>query len=327
MALFVTARAAVAPSGRAGRVPIAGRVGTSPHDGQAARSAVMALHQALRVLRQYPTNAPLIHTALRRCTEALQLATAAAPLRLELADGGIRVAGETMLGYADAEMPFAALRHAGIAELELATGLPRHDAEELVLRLAAVTDDDDPEKAVHTVTDGERLAHVALHAATAPGRATAPEPIDGRALPPRAAVAGALQAFVARDLACNLPALAAQQYLDDLPAGGADGGAPLVRLLARMLERRDLASASWLLAEVDHRADVPAAARARMREQAERVADDAWLAALLQRGSRDELMQLAAFVMQLGERVAERFAALVAAAAHPFSRWLGELLR
>ncbi len=286
----------------------------------------MALHQALRVLRQYPANTALVRTALRRCCDALQLATAAAPLTLVLHDGSLRVDDEVLLTFAPGDVPFGPLRHAGVGEHELAAGIPAADAEALVRRLAAVTDDDDPERAVHAVVGGDTLAHVRVHAANAPAVADAGD-TDGWPLPPPAAGSPALQAFVARDLACNLPALAAQQYLDDVSAGCTDGGASLGRLLARMLDARDLSTASWLLAEVDHHDGLPAALRARLRAQAARRADDDWLRAQLDRGSRDELMNLAAFVMQLGGDVAARFAGQVAAAVHPFSRWLGELLR
>jgi hypothetical protein len=302
-------------------------VATSSPDRQSARSAVMALHQALRVLRQYPGNTPLVRTALRRCCEALQLATARGALTLALDDGCLRVDGEAMLTFAPADVPFGPLRHAGIGVIELAAGLPATAAEALVRRLAAVTDDDDPERAVHALIGGDELPHVTVHATTTRGTPDDAEPEDGWPLPQPGAGAPVLQSFVARDLACNLPALAAQQYLDDLATGCADGGKALGRLLARMLERRDLATASWLLAEVDHRSGLPDAARTRLREQAARAADDGWLRELLERGSRDELMNLAAFVMQLGDGVAARFAGLVAAAAHPFSRWLCELLR
>ena len=51
-----------------------------------------------------------------------------------------------------------------------------------------------------------------------------------------------------------------------------------------------------------------------------------WLQQQLEQGTRDELMSLVAFVMELGDTVAERFATLAAAAAQPWSRWLCDLL-
>lgn len=147
---------------------------------------------------------------------------------------------------------------------------------------------------------------------------------DWQLLPGPAAAAAALRPLVARDLAANLTALAARQCLDDLETDAGAGAGTLTDLFARLLADGDLATATWLLAEVEHHAHVPPGVRRRLHEAALARADTAWLRHRLAQGTRDDLLALAAFALQLGDDVAGRLVRL--AATHPLGRWLRDLL-
>lgn len=288
---------------------------------------MLALHQAIASRRQHPGNDALLRTAVRRCAETLAVATAAGPLTLTLRVAEVAVEGEPVLPFAAGEPPFGPLHDAGIGELELAPGVPTAELEQLVRHLAAIGAEDDPERTVQRLLDDRGLPHVRLRASRHDEQAGTDPWSDWSMLPLPAAPPPGLQAYVARCLATNLPALAAQQLLADAPASPEADGAVLVELLGRMLDERDLASASWLLAEVEPHTALPAAVRSAVREAALRRVDDAWLGQVLEHGSRAELMNLTSLVVQLGDDVAARFARLVADGSQPFSRWLGDLLR
>lgn len=313
-------------------------------DRRLARGAAVALLDAIASLRQHPGNTSLHHAVLRKAYAALQAATIHAPLVLGLLptpddddDGDddahatgnrVRLAGDRLRASTAngrrREPPFAPLRAAGVGELVLLPGFTPQELLCLARHLAAMSADDDPEQTVRRLQRDPGLGHVQLRAAATSARsAGGDEALDWTALPTVATRSPELTAMVARDLAGNLPALVTRQILDDLATQPGAGERTLAQLLPRLLDRGDLATASWLLAEVTH--DAPHLADGLRRIAADR-ADDRWLTQLLTQGTRDELMQLCTFVMQLPDEVPMRFAALLASTSHPLARWLRDLL-
>lgn len=310
-------------------------------DRRLARGAAVALLDAIASLRQHPGNTGLHHAVLRKAHAALRAATTLTPLvldllptpdhdvhdvhatenRVSLADDRLRA--PTANGHRR-ELPFGPLRAAGVGELVLLPGVTPPELHCLAWHLAAMSADDDPEQTVRRLQRDPGLGRVLLRAAATSARsAGGDEALDWTALPTVATRSPELTAMVARDLAGNLPALVTRQILDDLAMQPGIGERTLGHLLPRLLDRGDLATASWLLAEVTH--DAPHLADELRRIAAAR-ADERWLTQLLTQGTRDELMQLCTFVMQLPDEVPMRFAALLASTAHPLARWLRDLL-
>jgi len=295
---------------------------------QDARTAVQALHHALRTMREHPEAPALLQTARRQCQRALQQACAERPLALQLRAGAVHIDGVPVLPFEPGEPPFDALHRAGISELVLGPDLPATAVEPLLARLAAVRDRDDPEVTVRIVMGPEPQPWLQLRAAHGPllDRSAPPTTPDWWLLPAPAAAARDLRPVVDRDLAANLPALAAAQLLADLDQLPPPPDAVLQGLLERLLQRGDFATAGWLLGEVDRQPNVPAAARAHLRHTAEEAVNDAWLRRQLEQASHSELLDLATFVLQLGDATTERLARLAGADPQPSSRWLRELL-
>lgn len=289
---------------------------------------MLALHHALRTVRERPDQLELTRAAIRRCREALAAALRHGPLRITLHDGALAVCGATVLRFAAEDVPFGALSAAGIGELVVAPQLPAEAVAELVQRLAAVRCENDPETTVATALGPAARPFVQLRAASASGAVgSAPgHAADWWLLPPPAAAARALRPLVERDLAANLPALAAAQLLLDLDRQPPPPDAVLQGLFDRLLHDRELGTAAWLLGAVDRQPNVPATARARLRQTAETVTGDDWLRRALSEAADDELLDLASFVIELGTDAAARCAHLAEQVAHPRARWLGELL-
>jgi hypothetical protein len=103
-----------------------------------ARTAVQALHHALRTLREHPDAPTLLQTARRECLRALQAACSDRPLVLQLRAGAVHIDGVAALPFGPGEAPFDALQRAGIGELVLGPDLPPTAVETLLARLAAV---------------------------------------------------------------------------------------------------------------------------------------------------------------------------------------------
>ena len=96
--------------------------------------------------------------------------------------------------------------------------------------------------------------------------------------------------------------------------------------MERILEADDIPTTTWLLTEIERRSDAHKASFQHLLQMARQHCNVAWLQAKLGRSTTDELLQLSALVMQLGDDIAEDFATAAAAVAHPLSQWLGELL-
>lgn len=282
------------------------------------------MHRAIGTVRQHPTAAALQHSALRRCLAAVQAATEDGPLRLELADDAVTVGGERVAVMATSAGPFAALRRAGVAAIELATCIPPAAIAELVARLAALHAEADPEDAYRRVA-ATGLSHVRLHAAAEAASALA-SGLDDWRLPACFADASRLRPLVARELASNLPALAARQLFDDLEDQPLANDDALSGLFTRLLADGDYATAAWMLGEAAHHPQVPPASHQRLVAAATARVDDGWLQQQLEQGSGEELLTLASFLMELGDDVADRLARIAAASAQPWSRLLCDLL-
>ena len=299
-----------------------------------------ALLDAVESLRQHPEQSELHHAALRKAHAAILAATTQGPLHIGLcpADGSEPTGGDegNRLQLVDelvrtspapgqrSAAPFAPLQAAGVGDVVLLPGITAAELHRLAGHLAATSAGDDPEQAVRRLQRDPALANVQLRtAATCAIPAPSDEALDWTALPTVAAPSPELASLVARDLASNLPALVARQLLDDLAAQPAASGRTLVQLLHGLLDRDDLVTASWLLAEVTQEA--PGLAD-QLRQLAAARADDRWLQRWLTNGTRDELTQLCTFVMQLPDEVPLRFAERLAATAHPQARWLRALL-
>ena len=213
----------------------------------------------------------------------------------------------------------------------LRVGITDAAIEALVSRLTAMRGSGDTESTVAALVGRTGLPQVLLRASVQGANETPAGP-DWWRLPPPLAATATLRAFVERDLAANLPALAGQSLLDDLDGPDVIDEAPLPvetalqQLLIRMLDRRDIATAAWLLAQVQHHARIGKAVHDRLQATAQLRADDEWLQTQLDAATRDEVVGLAAFVMQLGPVAAARLPSLANACGHPFAPLLRELL-
>ena len=301
-----------------------------------ARAAVLALQNALAASRQHPDSPAVWRPAQRRALAALTAATQDDSLVLGLRAGSVYVDEEAVLQFHVDDRPFGRLRGAGIGELVLAQSLPPERLAELLQQLTAMSDSDDADGELTALIDAAHIPGVALRAAAdLPGEASQ-DGVDWSALPPPAAMPASVRAMIQRDGAANLPALAARQMFDDrerietengptVAAPSPDAGI-LERLMERILEADDIATTTWLLTELERRPDVEDACRHHLLQLARQHCTHDWLEQKLDRGTTDELLQLSALVMQLGDDIAESFAAAAAAVAHPLSQWLGELL-
>lgn len=198
--------------------------------------------------------------------------------------------------------------------------------ERLLHALAAATWSDDPEHdAVATLRD--RAPEVQLRAATADDATTDATPrADWWLLPPPSPVAARLQATIERALHDNLPARCARQLIADLDEHGVGPTGSLQPLFATLLQRGDVATAAWLLEQVQHRADVPADIVGAMQSLACEHCDEARLRALFASASREQLLDLLTLVMQLGSDATERLARLAWELRHPLADWIDGLL-
>lgn len=288
------------------------------------RSAALALLRATAVLRQHPHAAALHHTAIRQCLDSVRAGTRTKPLRLAVRASGLVVPGEEGCGDARLQAPFVALHRAGVGAIELAAGISAVAIAVLVQRLADLHAEADPEACYRRIA-APGLAQVRLCAGTI-GDGPALAGLEAWFLPAPAPIAVTLRPLVARELGCNLAALALRQLLDDLEDRPLANAEMLTALFARTLGDGDLATASWLLAETAHHPRIPDGAHQRLCNAASARLDEAWLQQRLEQGTREELTQLASFVMELGDDAAERFARLAQASAQPWSQWLCELL-
>ncbi|MCC7398998.1 MAG: hypothetical protein IT455_18170 [Planctomycetes bacterium] len=287
-----------------------------------ARDAVLALHHAERALRLRPGEPKLFQTALRQCLVAVGAATVEAPLALALKDGAVQVGGVPVLSFGQHEAPFGPLRAAGIGELVLQRGVAATTIDTLVRRLAALANGESDLAALATTAG---LPGVQLRVATNSEDRDDPAAIDWSAAPPPSPRAACLAARIDRELGANLAAVAARQLLDDLTPGGLAVEDLLRSLFARML-REDVPSAAWLLTEVANHPVLPPTVLPHLTTLAQQHVDAAWLQRRLHDATRDELLSLAAFVMQLGDDAAARFARAAATTGHPLSSWLCSLL-
>jgi hypothetical protein len=313
--------------------------GTNPDSSDShklARAAVLALQNALAASRQHPEAPEVWRPAQRRALADLWSATRHDSLVIGLRAGSVYVGDEAVLQFHADDPPFGRLRGAGIGELVLAHALPAERLDELLQQLTAMSDSDDADGELTALIDAAHIPGVELRAATDLPSTAAQEEVDWSALPPPTVMSASVRAIIQRDGAANLPALAARQLFDDseMAAPQAIATAPnpvpcahiLERLMERIVEADDIATTTWLLTELERRPDVSDTSRARLLQLARQHCSVAWLKLKLDRGTPDELLQLSALVMQLGDDIAENFASAAAEVAHPLSQWLSQLL-
>lgn len=311
--------------GRYRPIPI-GVVTTDPTRRQCAHDAVLRLHRALRTLRQHAHHPELCRTAVRRAVDAVLTATVEASLRLCLGDGAASVDGEHVFGFGPHEAPFGSLRAAGIGELVLPRGIHATAVERLLHALAAATWTDDPAFDPATALR-EAAPEVHLRAASVADATHEPAPrADWWLLPPPAAGAARLQPTIERALHDNLAARCARQLLADLDEHGSGATTALPPLFATLLHRSDLATAAWLLEQVQHRPQVAADTRAALQRLAAEHCDEARLRGLLGSASRDQVRDLLTLVMQLGADDTERLGRIANELRHPLAGWIDDLL-
>ena len=291
-----------------------------------ARAAVLSLQNALAARRQHPDEPELWRPAHRRAVATLRRATEHGPLVLFLRAGAVHVADEAVLAFLPDDAPFGPLRDAGIGEIRIAAQIAAEQLEQFVGRLHAVADGDHAQVELQDLLATAHVTGVELRASADQPTSGPRDVLDWSALPAPLPGSATVRAIVERDGAANLPALAARQLLDDCEQRAEHGGHVLQRLLQRMLTAGDVKTMTWLLTEIERLQQFDPLARDRMFAQARAHCDAAWLQDRLDHGSADELLELSALVMQLGDDIASEFARLAAAAAHPLSQWIGDLM-
>ncbi|MFN3240580.1 MAG: hypothetical protein ACE37K_03610 [Planctomycetota bacterium] len=298
----------------------------SSNDHKTARAAVQSLHNALAARRQHPAAPELWRPAHRRALGALRRATEHGPLQLFLRAGAVHVGDEAVMAFLPDDPPFGRLRAAGIGEVVLTEGIAEAGVDEFVGRLHALAASDDADAELQALLATAHVSGVELRAEADLPDAGRESTADWSALPPPLPTSAAVRAIVERDGAANLPALAARQLLDDCECQVPNSGRILQRLLDRMLAAGDVKTITWLLTEIERQPQFDPLTRDRMFAQARAHCDAAWLQDRLDHGTTDELLELSALVMQLGDDIAENFAAAAAAVAHPLTQWIGDLL-
>jgi hypothetical protein len=292
---------------------------------QAARGAVLALVQALRIERQHPDRTELHRTAARRARELVLAVAQHHTLVLGIGNGELTADGDPVATWSAAEAPFATLREAGIGALVLGPGLDAAGVETLLAHLRAVGGVADAERGTaalrHAVVTGVQLRAAAN--ATAP---STHRPDDWILMPPVAPPPANVQALVARELATNLPAAAAATLFDDFAHDPPPALRGLVLLLGEMLARGDTATAAWLLEEASRHDRLTDGDRQLLQGRAEAICDEAWFEHRLQRGSRDEVFATCGLALQLGAHATARFARLVQRSGHDLAPLLLPLL-
>lgn len=286
---------------------------------KATREAALALQQAISARLQRPTPSTLWETVWRHAAMVVTSAAANQDLVLRVA-----LHPDDAPSCLDADAPpVAQLAALGVGELSLRQGADPADARALI-------------HALYSLCDGTRagddrllcfadLRNVGLRGAS--GAGLRPDTDSWACLPSPAPTSDELRSSVERDLAANLPALAARQLLDDAELEVQTVRPTLQALLERMLDADDVKSVAWMLGEVERRAYVDPITRDQLFAQARARCSQRFLAAQLDQGTDDELLELAALVVLLGDDVAASFAAAADEAARPLSCWVSELLR
>lgn len=302
-----------------------------------ARSAVLALQRAFAARRQHPDTTELWQPAWRLAADALQQATEQAAVHLTLQSGSVGIGAEAVLQFLPHEPPFGLLRRAGIGEVILAHAMDAEWHAHLLDQLAIMADSTDLEEELAAILEASRTPGVTLRAAVDLPGSREHVDHDWDLLESPRPESRAVRAIVERDSSANLPALAVHQLLDDLeaPANGSTeltaaastSTQILLGLMARVLAANDITTATWLLTELQYRRVLPQPARQRILSMARDHGSDQWLQTMLSRGTTEELLQVAALAMQLGDDTTRRFAAAASAARHPLSLWLSELLK
>lgn len=296
------------------------------------RAAVQALQAALATRRQHPETPAMWQTAHRRAVQAIGTACRGEALEFALRAGEVVVDEQVVHHFHPDDRPFGQLRAAGIGEVRLEADLQPEPIDALLTLMTHLSICTEAETEFDALLRLHRIDGIALRATSdlpGPEGTTAGE---WDALPPPLPASARLRALVARDTASNWPALAARQLLEDLR--GTDASDPardasfevLGDLMARLLAADDLGTVTWLLTELQARPDIPPAAHRSLLQMVRAHATSPWLADMLGRGSSQELLQLSALALQLGDDTAARFAAAALAVEHPLSQWLGELL-
>ena len=286
---------------------------------KAAREASLALQQAIGARLQRPDSTALWEPAWRHAGEVMAGAAANQDLELRVTARADRATDDL---DTDAP-PFAQLRALGVGQLSLRHGADLADAGALIDALYSLCDE--TRAADDRLLCLAGLCNVALQGASDAG--VRPDTDSWACLPAPAPTSDQLRATVERDLAANLTALAARQLLDDAELEVKTVRPTLQMLLERMLDAGDVKSVSWILGEVERRAAVDPITRDQLFAQARARCSQSFLRARLEACADDELLELAALVVLLGDDVAATFAAAADDAARPLSSWVSELLR
>lgn len=315
---------------------------------QVAREAVLAVHSALAALRERPDSPEVHEAAARRAVAALQHATVAKDLIMELRAGAVWVAGQPVLPFQPDDRPFGRLRGDGIGEVILTRSLETQRVEQFLGQMQALTESTNFDGELNALLDTAQIPGVELRPVADTEAKAAASP-DWHALPEALPTSPQLRAIIARDTTCNLPALAVHQLLLDAEQaavrdasqssdasgeahgeGGAvvryDSSAILQRLLTRLLAANDLGTTTWLLTEVENSHHFDAIQCQALRSMARDHCGEPWQQRMLATCTTEEMLQLSALMMQLGTDVAAQFARGAAEIAHPLSQWLSELI-
>lgn len=128
-------------------------------------------------------------------------------------------------------------------------------------------------------------------------------------LPPPGPAAGPLARAVERELAANLPLLAATALLLDIghdATSTATTSSLLQELFGELLLRGDAAAASALLTQAEQHPAVPLETAMALRAQAIATIEGEWLTAQLRHATAEEILGLLSLAMQLGDAAVQK---------------------
>ncbi|MCA8949378.1 MAG: hypothetical protein KDE27_07735, partial [Planctomycetes bacterium] len=219
-----------------------------------AGNAVTSWSQTVRTLRQHGGVARLLDRAVLGCRRELATVLATEDLTIELAGGEVRCAGQTVLTYGRADVPFGLLAEAGVGTVILGRGTAEPELERLLRTCAAAPGNHDASYDLARALRAADLPGLSLRAPSRSRRVGSTAPgVDWWLLPaphPNAELTRSIE----REHAANLPARAMRLLLADLETGTPDRptGPLLEALLDTMLARDDAAGAAELLERVAH---------------------------------------------------------------------------
>jgi hypothetical protein len=288
--------------------------------------ALLTLARTVHTMRQHAGTPRIRDEARRGCILELAALLAVSDFAFRLENGEASCHGHAVLPFGRTDVPFGLLAEEGIGEVLIAAGTPAADLAVLLdLFAAARPPGDGPELSTEIHRAHLFGVHLRAPSGEPPGRGAATA-VDWWLFPePRADAA--VHRLVEREMATNLPLVAARLLLADLDETGPvddERQRQLTRLFSSLLACGDVAAAGWLLEQCNRHPAAAAQVRTDMAALAREAFAGDWLAD--QVASDDQLPGLLALALELGNDGFTRLETVATAAGRPLPGWITSLL-